>query len=142
LTFHSHVLTEAPLLEPVRASWRDDRPIEWTRVHDLPDFAYFDHSIHVAKGIGCESCHGRVDRMPLTWQESSLQMEWCLDCHRDPAPHVRPLAEVFTMGWDPERAAAHPDAQAAVTPAARGAELLALHGVRTADLTNCSVCHR
>ena len=73
----------------------------WTRVNDLPDYVYFNHSIHVAKGVGCESCHGRVDRMPLTWQENSLQMTWCLDCHRDPAPHIRPRDAITVMGYQP-----------------------------------------
>jgi hypothetical protein len=129
-------LRELPMLEPVRASWRDDRSIEWTRVHDLPDFAYFNHSIHVAKGIGCESCHGRVDRMPLTWQESSLQMEWCLECHREPERHIRPRDEVYTMGWDPSRSDA-PTSQAEL-----GRALVDLYDVHTANLTNCSICHR
>jgi hypothetical protein len=136
MTCHSQVWTDSPMLEPVRASWRDDRSIEWTRVHDLPDFAYFNHSIHVAKGIGCESCHGRVDRMPLTWQESSLQMEWCLECHREPERHIRPRDEVYTMGWDPSRSDA-PTSQAEL-----GRALVDLYDVHTANLTNCSICHR
>ena len=81
---HSQIWNTSPYLEPVRASFRDDKPLNWVRVHDLPDFVYFNHSIHVRKGVGCETCHGRVDRMPLMIQKSSLQMEWCLDCHRDP----------------------------------------------------------
>jgi hypothetical protein len=136
MTCHSQVWTDSPMLESVRASWRDDRSIEWTRVHDLPDFAYFNHSIHVAKGIGCESCHGRVDRMPLTWQESSLQMEWCLECHREPERHIRPRDEVYTMGWDPSRSDA-PTSQAEL-----GRALVDLYDVHTANLTNCSICHR
>jgi hypothetical protein len=81
---HSQIWSTSPYLEPVRASFREDKPLQWIRVHDLPDFVYFNHSIHVKKGVGCETCHGRVDRMPLMLQKSSLQMEWCLDCHRDP----------------------------------------------------------
>ena len=88
---HSQIWNQSPYLEPVRASFRDDRPLNWIRVHDLPDFVYFNHSIHVRKGVGCETCHGRVDRMPLMFQAKSLQMEWCLDCHRDPSRYVRPL---------------------------------------------------
>ena len=80
---HKLIWNESPMLEPVSESYRTGQPIEWTRVHDLPDFVYFDHSIHVAKGIGCASCHGRVDQMPLMYQAESLQMEWCLDCHRE-----------------------------------------------------------
>ena len=87
---HSQIWNTSPYLEPVRASFRDDKPLNWVRVHDLPDFVYFNHSIHVTKGVGCETCHGRVDHMPLMIQKKSLQMEWCLDCHRDPARYVRP----------------------------------------------------
>src|SRR5581483_682140 len=97
---HSQIWNTSPTLEPVRASFRTGASIEWTRVNDLPDFVYFNHSIHVNKGIGCESCHGRVDRMPLTWQEASLQMSWCLNCHRHPEQYVRPREEVFTMGYE------------------------------------------
>src|SRR2546430_4398919 len=81
---HSEIWTNANLLEPVRYSYRENRPIWWTRIHDLPDYVYFNHKIHVNKGVGCASCHGPVDEMPLTYQHSSLQMEWCLDCHRNP----------------------------------------------------------
>ena len=84
------------ILEPVRASFRDDRPLRWVRVHDLPDFVYFNHSIHVKKGVGCETCHGRVDQMPLMVQKNSLQMDWCLDCHRAPEKYVRPRSEITT----------------------------------------------
>src|SRR5215216_1514399 len=98
---HSVLFANASFLEPVRASFRENRPLRWIRVHDLPDYVYFNHSIHVKKGIGCESCHGRVDRMPLMLQKSSLQMEWCLNCHRDPAAFIRPREEVVTMGYRP-----------------------------------------
>ena len=96
---HKLIWNESPMLEPVRESYRTGRPIEWTRVHDLPDFVYFDHSIHVAKGIGCASCHGRVDQMPLMYQAESLQMEWCLECHRAPERFIRPRAEIYNMEW-------------------------------------------
>ena len=129
---HSQIWATSPILEPVRESFRTDKSLEWTRVHDLPDFAYFNHSIHVAKGVGCETCHGRVDRMPLMWQASSLQMEWCLDCHREPERFVRPREEVFTMGWVP------PKDQLEL-----GRELVAKYGIRTSfQLTSCSMCHR
>src|SRR5450631_134358 len=98
---HSQIWNTSPTLEPVRESFRSDRSIAWTRVHDLPDFAYFDHSIHVNKGVGCETCHGRVDTMPLTYQKATLQMEWCLDCHRNPEQYVRPRETVFQMGYQP-----------------------------------------
>src|ERR1035437_11154500 len=98
---NSQIWVDSPMLEPVRASFRTDKSIEWIKVHDLPDFVYFNHSIHVRQGIGCVSCHGRVDRMNLMWQESSLQMEWCLNCHRHPEQYVRPRDEVFNMEWQP-----------------------------------------
>lgn len=127
MTCHSMVWTEAPMLEPVRASFRDNKPIEWVRVHDLPDFVYFDHSIHVKKGIGCESCHGRVDQMPLTWREHSLHMEWCLECHRAPERFVRPRSEVFSMTWKrPDSFDPH--------------QLIGEYKV--APPTNCTTCHR
>ncbi len=128
---HNLIWSDSPMLQPVRESYRTGEPIRWVRVHDLPDYVYFDHSIHLAKGIGCESCHGRVDRMPLIMKAESLQMEWCLDCHRDPAAHVRPREEIQTMGWkpaDPERAEAE------------AAERVERYGVESLD--SCSVCHR
>jgi hypothetical protein len=126
---HSVLFADAPMLEPVRASLRDERPIAWTRVYDLPDFVYFDHSIHVAKGIGCTSCHGDIGRMPLTVKASSLKMEWCLACHRDPVQHVRPREEVFNPRWDP-RDLSDDDR----------ARLAAEYQVQSK--TSCSVCHR
>ena len=102
MSCHSQVWKDSPTLEPVRASYRDDKSIEWTRVHDTPDVVYFNHSIHVKKGVGCESCHGRVDKMPLMWRENTLNIEWCLACHREPEKFLRPRSEVYTMGWDPE----------------------------------------
>ena len=94
---HAHLWRDAPILEPVRASFRANEPLKWTRVHDVPDFCYFNHSIHVAKGIGCIECHGKVDEMPLMWQEATLHMEWCLDCHRQPEKRVRPREFVYEM---------------------------------------------
>ncbi len=129
MSCHSIVWNDAPMLEPVRESFRTDESIQWIRVHNLPDFVYFNHSIHVNKGIGCESCHGRVDQMPLTWKTESLQMEWCLGCHRAPQEFIRPREEVFTMGWEPP-------------PDHNGYQLIADYGVNVGQLTNCSVCHR
>src|SRR5881392_4531085 len=97
---HSQIWTGAPLLEPVRASFRDNKSLVWTRVHDLPDFVYFSHEIHVNKGLGCSTCHGRVDQMPLMYAENTLQMEWCLDCHRNPAKNLRPTAQIYNMAWE------------------------------------------
>lgn len=96
---HAQIWTNANLLEPVRASWASGESIPWIRVHDLPDYAYFNHEIHVNKGLGCSSCHGRVDEMPLMYQESSLQMEWCLNCHRNPAKNLRPTSQIYNMAW-------------------------------------------
>ena len=126
---HSQIWSTSPYLEPVRASFRDDQPLKWLRVHDLPDFVYFNHSIHVKKGVGCETCHGRVDRMPLMRQQNSLQMEWCLNCHRNPEQFVRPRSEVLTMGYVP-----------AVAQAELGPKLVAEYKIQR--LTDCSVCHR
>ena len=129
---HSQIWSTSPYLEPVRASFREDRPLRWIRVHDLPDFVYFNHSIHVKKGVGCETCHGRVDRMPLMLQESSLQMEWCLDCHRDPARFVRPRDEIVTMGYRP-----------AGNQREIGEQLVRDYNIAgVKELTSCSVCHR
>src|SRR5919201_5102503 len=98
---HSQIWAQSPVLEPVRQSFATGEPIRWNRVHNLPDFVYFDHSIHVQKGIGCSSCHGRVDEMPLTWKTQPLDMSWCLDCHQNPAHFVRPQDQVFNMAWQP-----------------------------------------
>jgi hypothetical protein len=96
---HSQIWTNAQLLEPVRQSWATGASLQWIKVHDLPDFVYFNHEIHVNKGIGCASCHGRVDEMPLMYEQNSLQMEWCLNCHRNPAVNLRPTAEIYNMAW-------------------------------------------
>jgi hypothetical protein len=126
---HSQIWSTAPILEPVRASFREDKPMRWIRVHDLPDFVYFNHSIHVKKGMGCETCHGRIDEMPLTLQQNTLQMEWCLNCHRNPENYVRPREEVFTMGYQPR------EPQSLLGP-----KLVEKYGIRAN--TNCSTCHR
>ena len=131
MTCHSQVWTEAPILEPVRLSFRDNKPLEWTRVHDLPDFAYFNHSIHVQQGVGCQTCHGQVDQMPLMWKENTLNMEWCLECHREPEKFVRPRAEVFNLAWEA------PDDQEDL-----GRRLVEEYQIQTTQLTDCSICHR
>jgi hypothetical protein len=97
---HAQIWTNAALLEPVRKSWATGESIKWTKVHDLPDFVYFSHEIHVNKGLGCASCHGRVDQMPLMYAQNSLQMEWCLDCHRKPSKNLRPTSEIYNMAWE------------------------------------------
>jgi hypothetical protein len=129
---HSELWNTSPMLEPVRASYRDGTSIAWTRVHDLPDYVYFNHSIHVNKGVGCETCHGRVDRMPLMYQVHSLQMQWCLECHRNPEKYVRPRQQVFTMGYAP-----------AEDQETLGKRLMAEYKIQDArTLTSCSTCHR
>src|SRR5437867_3826125 len=97
MTCHSQIWSDSPMLEPIRASYRTGIPIRWVRVHDLPECVFFNQSIHVAKGVGCATCHGAVDRMPLTWQVQTLHMRWCLDCHRAPEKYLRPREEVFNM---------------------------------------------
>jgi hypothetical protein len=97
---HAQIWTNAQLLEPVRASWANNQSVTWTKVHDLPDFVYFSHEIHVNKGLGCASCHGRVDQMPLMYEQNTLQMEWCLDCHRNPSKNLRPTSQIYNMAWE------------------------------------------
>ncbi len=129
MSCHSQIWSDAPMLEPVRESYRSGKSLEWTRVHDLPGFVYFNHSIHVAKGMGCAVCHGRVDKMPLMYQQNTLFMEWCLDCHRAPEQYIRPKDKVFDMEYTP-----------AEDQAVLGAKLVKEYKVR--KLTDCSVCHR
>lgn len=131
MTCHSQIWTGAPMLEPVRASYRTQKPLEWVRVHDLPDFAYFNHSIHVNKGMACQVCHGDVNIMPLTWKSSTLQMAWCLDCHRAPEKYIRPIDEIYNFDYKP------PADQIAF-----GKELVKKYNVQVKQLTDCSICHR
>jgi len=131
MSCHSQIWKDSQMLAPVRESMRTDKPIAWTRVHDVPDFVYFNHSIHVAKGIGCESCHGRVDKMPLMRRAHSLQMGWCLECHRHPEQFVRELDEIYDFG-----PAAHSTARE------HGAELVKEYGIDTKQLLDCWICHR
>jgi len=126
---HSQIWTGAALLEPVRASYRDSTPISWTRVNALPDFVYFNHSIHVAKGVGCTTCHGPVAEMNITWREQSLYMRWCLECHNAPEKYLRPRSEVFNAFYQP------PSDQEAL-----GNRLMKEYKVQ--KLTNCTTCHR
>jgi hypothetical protein len=126
---HAQIWSDSPLLEPVRESYFSGRPIEWRRVHDLPDFVFFNHSIHVKKGVGCESCHGRVDQMSRVHAVASLHMGWCLDCHRNPEPHLRPPELVTAVDYRP-----------AEPQPALGARLRRQLDVNPP--TNCSACHR
>ncbi len=132
MTCHSQLWTDSPELEVVRESYRTGKPIVWERVHDLPDFAYFDHSIHVTKGIGCVSCHGRVDRMPQVWKEKTLSMAWCLDCHRNPEKYIRPQDYVTDMEFV---------AKPGVTPDPQQLKK-DYHILSSQQMTNCSTCHR
>jgi len=126
---HAQIWAQSQYLEPVRESWNTNESIFWIKVNDLPDFVYFNHSVHVTKGVGCVSCHGRVDRMNQLYQAASLQMEWCLDCHRHPERYVRPREEVFNLAWEP----AKPQDEL-------GRELLKSYDVH--PRTDCSTCHR
>jgi hypothetical protein len=129
MSCHSQIWADSPMLEPVRVSFRTDQSLQWTRVHDLPGFVYFNHSIHLKKGVGCATCHGRVDQMPLMYQQNTLNMEWCLDCHRAPEKYVRPREDVFRMDYQPRE-----------SQLALGARLVNEYKIR--KLTDCSVCHR
>ncbi len=130
---HSQLWSDSPYLEAIRASYRDNKPLEWTRVHDLPGFVYFNHSIHVAKGVGCASCHGDVANMPSVYQENTLQMEWCLACHRDPAPNIRPESEIFNTSWNKDD----------ITPEQEKEVEAKIAKLRGKDfMTSCSTCHR
>lgn len=129
---HSEIWADSPYLEIVRESYRDNKPIEWQRVHDLPGFAYFNHSIHIAKGVGCSTCHGQIDDMPAVFQENTLQMEWCLACHRAPEDFIRPKAEIYNMGWKDGNLTGEERDQLKVDYRIRSTELL----------TSCSTCHR
>ena len=132
MSCHSQVWTESDMLQPVRESYRTNTPIQWNRVHDLPDYVYFNHSIHVNKGVGCETCHGRVDQMPLVYQANTLYMKWCLDCHREPEKYLRPAEYIYAFGYDLSR-----EEQLKV-----GRELVEEYDIYVGHLTNCSICHR
>jgi Cytochrome c7 and related cytochrome c len=132
MSCHSQIFPDAAVLAPVRQSFAANTPLKWNRVYDLPDYVWFDHSIHVAKGIGCATCHGRVDQMPVTWRATTLYMKWCLDCHREPEKFVRPRDKVFDMTWQPPR-----------DQRAEGAKLIAAHKIDISGrLMNCGTCHQ
>ena len=130
MTCHSQIWTNAAILAPVRQSLAEGKPLRWTRVYTLPDYVYFDHSIHIAKGVGCTECHGPIGDMPMTWKAETLYMSWCLSCHRDPAPHLRPLDQVFNPHWK----------RIFDTPS--GQELMAKNHIHPETLSDCGVCHR
>jgi hypothetical protein len=131
MTCHSQVWNDTPMLEPVRESWATGEPLEWLRIHDVPDFVYFDHSIHVNKGVGCVTCHGDVRDMPLMRKENTLHMAWCLQCHKAPEKFVRPKDKVFDLDYVPEE-----------DQLTMGKRLVEEYDIKVGQLTNCSVCHR
>jgi len=129
---HAQLWGESEYLEPTRESFRENKPIEWERVHDLPEYTYFNHSIHIAKGVGCSTCHGEIDNMPAVYQNETLQMEWCLACHREPEKFIRPKGEIYNMQWQNADASEN-----------QRKELKADYKIRSKEmLTSCSVCHR
>lgn len=129
MTCHSQIWTNASVTQPIRDSWTSGKSIEWTRVHDLPDFVYFNHSIHINKGIGCSTCHGQVNQMPWVYKVNTLYMNWCINCHRNPGKYIRPKSEVFNMDYQ------YPSNQAQL-----GAQLVKEYHVQS--LTDCFTCHR
>ena len=131
MTCHSQIWTGAPMLAPVRESLARNASLNWRRVALLPDYVFFRHDIHISKGVGCAECHGRVDTMALTERAKPLTMQFCLDCHRDPAPHLRPPDQITNMDWKPDR-----DREA------EGHALLQKYGIRVGEITHCNVCHR
>jgi hypothetical protein len=131
MTCHSQLWTNAAMLAPVRESLANNKPIRWQRVHVLPDYVYFDHSIHIAKGVGCSTCHGAVDQMPLMRQAAPLTMGWCLDCHRHPETAIRPRDKIFDRKWKPPK-----------NQIAEGRRLMREYHIDTTHLTDCSKCHR
>ena len=145
MSCHAQIWTGAPMLEPVRESFSSGKSLIWNRVNDLPDFVYFNHSIHINKGVGCNTCHGPVDRMPLMYNYASLQMEWCLNCHRAPEKNLRPRDQVFNMRYE-EPSSAKPimvDGKTYTDQISLGRDLVTKYKLRTvADITSCSTCHR
>ncbi len=142
---HSQIWTNAPMLEPVRASYRTGESLQWTRVNQLPDFVYFNHSIHVTKGVGCNDCHGPVDQMPLMYQDQSLQMEWCLTCHRAPEKFLRPRDQVFNLRYQQptESLPVQVDGVSYTDQTSLGLALVKKYQLRTVqDITSCNTCHR
>jgi hypothetical protein len=142
---HRQIWTGAPMLEPVRESFKTGKSLVWNRVNDLPDFVYFNHSIHINKGVGCNTCHGPVDRMPLMYNYASLQMEWCLDCHRNPEKNLRPRDQVFNMRYE-QPTAENPvefNGQKYIDQLSLGTALKDQYHLRSEqDITSCSTCHR
>jgi len=132
MTCHSQIWNQSEMLAPVRESYRTGQPIQWNRVNDVPDYVYFNHSIHIAKGVGCETCHGRVDQMPLTWKAHTLYMQWCVNCHRHPEDYIRPKDQVFTMDYQPP-----------IDQVTLGKQLVKEYNILPGSrLDDCYICHR
>lgn len=131
MSCHSQIATYSELLEPVRQSYETGEPLEWLKVHDLAEHVYFNHSVHVQNGFACETCHGRVDRMPQVWQAENMLMSWCLECHREPERFIRSAEDRYTFGWEA------PENQLEI-----GQQLVEQYQINTEGLTNCSICHR
>jgi hypothetical protein len=131
MTCHSELFNTSAMLEPVRASYQNDQSIPWQRVYLLADYVYFNHSIHINKGIGCTHCHGRIDTMPLTWRASTLRMDWCLDCHRAPQKYIRPGDQVFSMEWTAPK-----------DQVKQGIRLVKEYNIAITRITDCFTCHR
>ena len=140
MSCHSQIWTGSPMLQPVRTSLAEDKPLRWSKLHDLPDFVYFHHGIHVQKGIGCVECHGRIDEMPLAFKAKPLTMEWCLDCHREPEKHIRPKEQVVNMDWKAEDEKGVDGKP--MTQRELGTKLVHDYHIPVDRLTNCSTCHR
>ena len=149
MTCHSQIWRDAPVLAPVRESWATGKPLRWNRVHDLPDYVYFNHSIHVQKGVACVTCHGRVDQMPLMAKQHTLYMRWCVDCHRAPEKYLRPREQVFNMRYEPP--VNNPMGKNDIVfggktysdQASLGDALKDAYKVRSVkDITSCNTCHR
>nr|WP_254007756.1 cytochrome c3 family protein [Rhizobium sp. L1K21] len=135
MTCHSQLWTSAPMLAPVRQSLAEGNPLEWQRVARVPDYVYFNHSIHIQRGVACVECHGRVDKMPLMKRAKAFQMQFCLDCHRDPAPNLRPPDQVTRMDWSSwkQNSSEHED---------YGRLMVKAYGIQPSKLDDCSICHR
>ena len=130
MTCHSQVWKDAPMLAPIRQSYAENKPIKWNTVNEIPGYVYFDHSIHINKGVGCSSCHGRVDEMPITWKATDMTMGWCLSCHRNPESKLRDLSQVYQMDWTTPK-----DPHV-------GQERFTARDIQKDHLTDCSACHR
>jgi hypothetical protein len=135
---HATVKTRSPQLNAVRQSWTDGKPVQWLRVHKVADYVYFDHSRHVSRGVGCVECHGRIDEMVTVRQAKPLSMGWCLECHRDPGPHLRPVDKITTMDWEPPRS--NPEQSLEDARAEFGGQIVQREKI--APPTACSRCHR